>query len=64
LSKQYVVNAKGRRVGVIISVAEYERLLEAQEELEAIRAYDEATESGDEAIPFERAVDEIEGERR
>ena len=36
-------------------------LLEAQEELESIRAYDEAKSSGDEVVPFSQAVKEIEG---
>lgn len=31
------------------------------EELESIRAYDQAKEFGDEAIPFDQAVKEIEG---
>jgi hypothetical protein len=34
------------------------------EELESIRAYDAAKASGDEVIPFEQAVTEIERERR
>jgi hypothetical protein len=29
------------------------------EELESIRAYDDAKTSGDEAIPFEQAIEEI-----
>ncbi len=40
--------------------AEYERILQDLEELESIRAYDAAKASGDEAIPFEKAVAEIE----
>ena len=34
------------------------------EELESIRAYDAAKSSGDEAIPFDQAVREIERDRR
>jgi len=34
--------------------------LEDLEEIESIRAYDAAKESGDEAIPFEQALREIE----
>jgi hypothetical protein len=37
---------------------------EILEELEAIRAYDEAMASGDKAIPFEEAIAEIEARRR
>lgn len=29
------------------------------EELESVRAYDDAKASGDEAIPFEKAIEEI-----
>jgi hypothetical protein len=38
---RYLTNEDGARVGVILSVDEYERLMEAVEDLEAIGAYDE-----------------------
>jgi hypothetical protein len=34
----------------------------SQEELEAVRAYDKAKSSTDEAIPFAQAIEEIEDE--
>lgn len=52
--ERYVVDEKGKRVGVILDVEDYEKLLEELEELEAIRAYDAAKASGDEAVPFEQ----------
>ena len=48
------------QVGVILSIEDYRRILEELEELEAIRAYDEAKAEDDEAIPFEQAIAEIE----
>jgi hypothetical protein len=36
------------------------KLLADLEELESIRAYDAAKASGDEAIPFQKAMEEIE----
>ena len=57
---RYLVDEQGRRVGAVLDQAEYERMLEELEELESIRAYDTAKASGDEAIPFEQAVAEIE----
>jgi len=60
---RYVTDEKGVRVGVLLDIADYERLLEALEELEAIRAYDRAKASHDEVIPFEQAVEEIERAR-
>ena len=59
--EQFVVDESGNRTAVLIGIERYSELLEAQEELESIRAYDEAKASGDEAIPFSQAVKEIEG---
>ena len=40
--EQFVTDAKGKRVGVLLDVKTYEHLLEAEEELADIRAYDSA----------------------
>jgi hypothetical protein len=58
--EKFVVDEKGERVGVILTIEDYRKILEELEELEAIRAYDEAKACGEEVIPFEKAVDEIE----
>jgi hypothetical protein len=63
LNERYVINENGDRVSVLLDWDDYRRLLEDLEELEAIRAYDAAKASGDEAIPFEQAVEEIENKR-
>ncbi len=60
----FIVDDKGNRTAIILDMAEYEKLMEEIEELEAIRAYDAAIASGDEAIPFEQAVNEIERSRQ
>ena len=61
--REYIINEGGERTRVILDVEEYERLLEAAEELEDIAAYDEAKaaieKEGDEAIPLEQAMREI-----
>jgi hypothetical protein len=61
--EQFVVDESGNRTAVLLDIERYFELLEAQEELESIRAFDEAKASGDEAIPFTRAIKEIEGAR-
>ncbi len=61
--EQFVVDESGNRTAVLLALERYFELLEAQEELEAIRAYDAAKSSDDEAIPFSQAVKEIEGAR-
>lgn len=64
LDEKFVVDEKGKRVGVILTIEDYRKILEELEELESIRAFDEAKASGGEAIPFEQAIKEIEKERR
>ena len=40
--EQFIVNASGQRVGVVLDLPTYDRLREAKEELDDIRAYDAA----------------------
>jgi hypothetical protein len=63
LKERYVVDDQGNRISVVLDVADYQELLEELEEHEAIRACDTAKASGDQPIPFEQAVAEIEPER-
>ena len=57
---KYVTDNVRTRIGVLIGIDDYHRILEDVEELASIRAYDAAKASGDEVIPFEQAVKEIE----
>ena len=50
--EQFVVDESGNRTAVLLGIERYSELLETQEELESIRAYDEAKALNDEAIPF------------
>lgn len=59
--EQFVIDESGKKTAVLLAIERYSELLEAQEELDSIRAYDEAKASKDEAIPFTQAVEEIEG---
>ncbi len=63
LNGKYIIDEKGKRVGVLLGIDEYQRLPEELEELESIRAYDAAKAAKDEAIPFDQAISEIEQER-
>ena len=57
---RYLVDDHGKQVAVLVEIEQYRALLEAAEELDSIRAYDAAKASGEEAIPFEQAIEEIE----
>ncbi|HVT58170.1 MAG TPA: hypothetical protein VHR45_07200 [Thermoanaerobaculia bacterium] len=48
----------------LLGIGEYQALIDDLEELEAVRAYDAAKASGEIAIPFEQAIEEIEKHRR
>jgi len=60
IKERYLVDDNGNRIGVVLDIKDYHRLLQELEELDSIRAYDAAKASGDEVIPFEQAVMEIE----
>lgn len=61
---QYLTNEKGEKIAVVISIEEYEKLLEELEDLEDIRACAEARASGETPIPLEQALEENRRNRR
>ena len=60
---QFVCDEHGNRTAVLVDLKRYYELLEAVEDLDAVRAYDAAKASQDEVVPFEEAVREIEAAR-
>jgi PHD/YefM family antitoxin component YafN of YafNO toxin-antitoxin module len=66
MEARYFADENGKRTGVILSVEEYERMIEELEELDDTSAVEEARreiESGaDELIPREQAKREMEEE--
>ena len=60
---RFITNEKGERTAVIIDIEEYEKLLEELEDLDDIRAFDEATASGETPVPLEEALERIRKER-
>jgi len=64
LNESFVVDAKGRKVSVLLPIKDYQRLLEELEELQDIKAYDKATKGKQEFIPLEKALKEIEATRK
>ncbi len=63
LHEHFVIDEDGKRTAILLDIEEYNKMLEELEELESIRAFDAAKSSGDEAIPFDQAVAEIEKQR-
>lgn len=68
MEAQFLTNASGERVGVILDMEEYRLLMRDREDLRDLRAADEtlaAMERGEEDLmSFDEAVREMETERR
>lgn len=52
LHPEYVTNEEGLRKSVLLPIAEWKKIREALEELDDIRAYDEAKEDETDSVPF------------
>jgi hypothetical protein len=57
---QYITDASGKKVSVILPIKDYEKLLTELEELNDIKAYDRAKSRKSEPIPLEQAIKDIE----
>ncbi len=62
--RQFVLNKRGEKVAVVLSIEEYEELLEEIEDLQAVREYEKAKASGDTPMPLEQALTEIRRNRK
>ena len=56
---EFVVDEQQNRKAVLLPYEEWEEILEEIEELDAIRAYDEAKSRPSEPVAFDAAVTEI-----
>lgn len=57
--EQYLVDEQGNRKAVVVPISAWEEIVESLDELDDIRAYDEAKREPSDSIPFEDAVAEI-----
>ena len=59
----FVFNERGEKVAVVISIEEYEKLLETLGDVDDMRAYHEAKASGETGVSLEEAIARIERSR-
>lgn len=57
--EEYVVDEQGRRKAVIVPMQPWNQILESLEELDDLRAYDNAKSQPADPVPFGQAVREI-----
>ena len=56
---RYVIDEKQRRKAVMLSLPEWDKIMEKLEELEDIRAYDAAKATAQKKGPFEESVRQL-----
>ncbi len=63
MKTQYITDTNGRKVSVILPMRDYNEILNKLEELEDIKAYDEAISASEEGLPAEQVFKDIEAKR-
>ena len=53
---QYITDKDGKKVSVVIPLAEYEQILEELDELDDIRLFDESKANSEPSVPFDKYV--------
>jgi PHD/YefM family antitoxin component YafN of YafNO toxin-antitoxin module len=64
IKEKFLVDDQGQRVAVLLDISDYENLLDELDELDAIKAYDAAKASGEDSIPLEDALAEVDRNRK
>ena len=57
---EYVIDEKNKKKAIVLPLGEWQQILEELEELEDIRAFDEAKSRPSNPLPFDDAVRTIE----
>ena len=57
LKIQFLTDHQGQKIGVLLSMEQYQQLIEQLEELEDIKAFDEYKANNEPTIPLRQAID-------
>lgn len=63
IKPQYITDAKGNKLSVILTIEEFDAIMEQIAELEDIMLYEQAKKNDDASIPIEEAFQIIEAKR-
>ena len=64
IKKSFVTDANGKKIAVILSMKDYQKIMEELDELEDIRLYDEAMADKELSLPVDKAFQLIEAKRK
>jgi|APIni6443716594_1056825.scaffolds.fasta_scaffold736343_1 hypothetical protein len=62
--ENFLVDDSGKRIAVVVPIKKYDKMIEALEELEDIRAYDAVKASNETSVPIDVAFKIIETKRK
>jgi hypothetical protein len=61
---KFLTDEHGNKISVVLDIKDYEKMLEELEDLDDIRAYDEAKASGETAVPYRRSSERTKRSRK
>jgi hypothetical protein len=64
LNPQFITDKKGKKLSVVFSMKEYNRLLEEMEDIEDVKLYDEAVSRKNEFVTIDEAFKQIKAKRK
>jgi PHD/YefM family antitoxin component YafN of YafNO toxin-antitoxin module len=64
INPKYITDQVGNKISVILSLKEFETMMEMLEDLEDVRLYDQVKNSEDPSIPIDEAFEMIDSLRR
>lgn len=64
INPKYITDQEGNKISVVISVEEFESMMEMLDELEDVRIYDKAKLSDDPSVPIDEAFEFLESLRK
>jgi hypothetical protein len=59
MNVQFLTDNKGNKTGVVLSMKQYQKLIEDAEDLDAVRAYDHAKKNAGKTRSFDEFVKEL-----
>ena len=64
INPKYITDQVGNKISVVLSVKEFETMVEMLEDLDDVRLYDQVKNSKDPSIPIEEAFEMIDALRK
>jgi len=64
INPKYIIDQAGNKISVVISVPEFESIMEKLEEIEDVQLYDKVKQSDEPSIPIDEAFELLESLRK